>query len=64
MIGYHALPVITDAYLKGIEGIDPQKALEAMRKRDLNSWFSNFTAFKSIPTTNPYLLIYSHLHLT
>jgi predicted alpha-1,2-mannosidase len=32
MIGYHALPVITDAYLKGIEGIDPQKALQAMRR--------------------------------
>jgi predicted alpha-1,2-mannosidase len=30
MIGYHALPVITDAYLKGIEGIDAQQALQAM----------------------------------
>jgi predicted alpha-1,2-mannosidase len=32
MIGYHALPVIAGAYLKGIEGIDSQKALEAMRR--------------------------------
>lgn len=32
MIGYHALPVITDAYLKGIEGINAQQALQAMRK--------------------------------
>ena len=31
MIGYHALPVITDAYLKGIEGINARQALEAMR---------------------------------
>lgn len=31
MIGYHALPVIADAYLKGIDGFDAPKALEAMR---------------------------------
>ena len=30
MIGYHAVPVIADAYLKGIPGIDGQKALDAM----------------------------------
>lgn len=31
MIGYHAVPVIADAYLKGIDGYDPEKALEAMK---------------------------------
>ncbi len=30
MIGYHAVPVIADAYLKGIGGFDPEKAFEAM----------------------------------
>jgi len=30
MIGYHAVPVIADAYLKGIRGYDKDKALEAM----------------------------------
>ncbi|CAN5237339.1 GH92 family glycosyl hydrolase [soil metagenome] len=30
MIGYHAVPVIADAYLKGIKGIDGAAALEAM----------------------------------
>ncbi|MEJ6792220.1 MAG: GH92 family glycosyl hydrolase [Lacinutrix sp.] len=30
MIGYHAVPVIADAYLKGIRGYDENKALEAM----------------------------------
>lgn len=30
MIGYHAVPVIADAYLKGIGGFDPNKALDAM----------------------------------
>lgn len=31
MIGYHAVPVIADAYLKGIKGFDPGKAFEAMK---------------------------------
>ncbi len=30
MIGYHAVPVIADAYLKGIRGFDADKALDAM----------------------------------
>jgi predicted alpha-1,2-mannosidase len=30
MIGYHAVPVIADAYLKGIGGIDAKAALDAM----------------------------------
>lgn len=30
MIGYHAVPVIADAYLKGIRGFDPEQALRAM----------------------------------
>lgn len=32
MIGYHSVPVIVDAYLKGIKGFDTEKALAAMRK--------------------------------
>ena len=32
MIGYHAVPVIADAYLKGIKGIDGDAALDAMVK--------------------------------
>ena len=31
MIGYHAVPVIADAYLKGINGFDSEKAFEAMK---------------------------------
>ena len=30
MIGYHAVPEIADAYLKGLGGIDPDRALDAM----------------------------------
>jgi len=32
MIGYHAVPVIADAYMKGIKGFDPNAALDAMVK--------------------------------
>ncbi|MEM5566655.1 GH92 family glycosyl hydrolase [Psychroserpens sp. AS72] len=31
MIGYHAVPVISDAYMKGIRGYDAEKALHAMK---------------------------------
>ncbi|MBT8266532.1 MAG: GH92 family glycosyl hydrolase [Bacteroidia bacterium] len=31
MIGYHAVPVIADAYLKGIKNYDVEKAFEAMK---------------------------------
>ena len=31
MIGYHSVPVIVDAYFKGIRGFDVQKAYEAMK---------------------------------
>lgn len=30
MIGYHAVPIIADAYLKGIKGFDAKEALDAM----------------------------------
>lgn len=32
MIGYHAVPVIADAYLKGIRGYDTEKAFAAMKE--------------------------------
>ena len=31
MIGYHSVPVIADAWLKGIRGFDAEKAMEAMK---------------------------------
>lgn len=32
MIGYHAVPVILDAYVNGVRGFDESKALSAMKK--------------------------------
>ena len=37
MIGNHAVPVITEAWLKGIRNFDGEKAYEAMKKTVLNN---------------------------
>jgi hypothetical protein len=31
MTGYHSIPVIVEAYLKGIKGFDAEKVYEAMK---------------------------------
>ncbi|WP_343583862.1 GH92 family glycosyl hydrolase [Flavobacterium sp.] len=47
MTGYHSIPVIVDAYLKGIKGFDAEKAFEAMKatmmqdERGLNLYKKN-----------------------
>ena len=35
MIGYHSIPVILDAWVKGIDGFDSSLALEAMKKSSM-----------------------------
>ena len=39
MIGYHAVPVIVDAYQKGLRGFDAELAFEAMKKSALQDQF-------------------------
>ena len=39
MIGYHAVPVITDAYFKGCKGFDPERAYLAMKTSALQDDF-------------------------
>jgi predicted alpha-1,2-mannosidase len=36
MIGYHAVPVIADAYLKGVKGFDAERAYEAVKTTAMN----------------------------
>ena len=38
MVGYHAIPVIADAYLKGFRGFDAEKAFEAMKGSAMNDF--------------------------
>ncbi|OIP84506.1 MAG: alpha-mannosidase [Porphyromonadaceae bacterium CG2_30_38_12] len=39
MIGYHSIPVIADAYFKGIKGFDVNKAYEAMKTSAMQDTF-------------------------
>lgn len=39
MLGYHAVPVLADAILKGIPGIDPEAAYEAMKASAMQADF-------------------------
>jgi predicted alpha-1,2-mannosidase len=47
MIGYHAVPVIVDAYVKGIRDFDTKKALEAM-KRSAESDFRGLKYYREL----------------
>lgn len=51
MIGYHAVPVIADAYLKGIRGYDTEKAFEAMKFSATRNWLGlkSYKEFGFIP---------------
>lgn len=52
MIGYHAIPVIADAYFNGITGFDAEKALEAMLKsaREDHPGLSCYKQYGFIPS--------------
>ena len=45
MIGYHAVPVIADAYLKGVTGFDPQRAYTAIKTTALNPNYDNVATY-------------------
>ena len=47
MIGYHGVPVIADAYLKGIRGYDTEKSLKAM-KHSANQNHLGLKAYKEL----------------
>ncbi|MEG1617879.1 MAG: GH92 family glycosyl hydrolase [Bacteroidales bacterium] len=46
MIGYHSVPVIADAYLKGIGNFDPKEALEACIATANNDGYRAIGAYK------------------
>ena len=51
MIGYHAVPVIADAYMKGIRGYDEKEALKAMVNSASKDYFGldNYRKYGYIP---------------
>ncbi len=48
MIGYHAAPVIADAYLKGIKGFDAEKALTACVATANNDEYRGIGLYKTL----------------
>lgn len=48
MIGYHAIPVIADAMIKGITGFDYQRAFEAMKTTAMNPDYDNVMTYASL----------------
>lgn len=48
MIGYHAIPVIVDAYLKGVKGFDPHRAYTAVKTTALNPHYDNVATYASL----------------
>jgi len=45
MIGYHAVPIIADAYMKGIRGYDTKAALEAMTASATYGPYGNLASY-------------------
>lgn len=48
MIGYHAVPVIADAWINGIRGFDPQHALDACISSSTNKYYGNITEYMKL----------------
>jgi predicted alpha-1,2-mannosidase len=48
MIGYHAVPVIVDAYLKGVQGFDPQRAYEAVKTTAMNPHYDSVAVYDKL----------------
>lgn len=48
MIGYHAVPVIVDAYLKGVKGFDPNRAYEAVKTTAMNAHYDSVAAYDKL----------------
>ena len=48
MIGYHSVPVIADAVLKGVKGFDYQRALIAVKTTANNDFFQGLGTYKKI----------------
>ncbi|HKJ45873.1 MAG TPA: GH92 family glycosyl hydrolase [Balneolales bacterium] len=48
MIGYHAVPVIVDAYMKGVKGFDPERAYEAIKTTAMNPNYDNVATYAKL----------------
>ena len=48
MIGYHAVPVIVDGYLKGVKGIDAKQAYDAIKTTAMNPDYDGLASYRKL----------------
>ena len=48
MIGYHAVPVIVDGYLKGVKGFDAERAYDAIRTTAMNPHYDGLASYRKL----------------
>lgn len=48
MIGYHSVPVIADAVVKGLKGIDPEKCYNAVKATAMNKEYDNVMLYAKL----------------
>jgi predicted alpha-1,2-mannosidase len=48
MVGYHAVAVIADAYLKGVGGFSPERAYQAMKTTAMNPHYDNVATYAKL----------------
>ncbi|HEY5914646.1 MAG TPA: GH92 family glycosyl hydrolase [Verrucomicrobiae bacterium] len=48
MIGYHAVPVIADAFLKGVKGFDGERAYRACKTTAMNPDYDGLAAYRKL----------------
>ena len=48
MIGYHAVPVIADGFLKGVKGFDPERAYEAVKTTAMNPHYDSVAIYDKL----------------
>ncbi|MGA2751139.1 MAG: GH92 family glycosyl hydrolase [Verrucomicrobiota bacterium] len=48
MIGYHAVPVIVDGYLKGVKGFDAERAFEAIKTTAMNPDYDSLNSYREL----------------
>jgi predicted alpha-1,2-mannosidase len=48
MIGYHSVPVIVDAFLKGVKGFDPARAYAAVKATAMNPHYDNVATYAKL----------------
>jgi predicted alpha-1,2-mannosidase len=48
MVGYHAVPVIVDAYLKGVKGFDRDRAYDAIKTTAMNPHYDNVATYAKL----------------